>query len=318
MSTSSTQDPSAAPRVQAADAVLMVRPAGFGWNPETHRSNRFQRDDAALAGVASSRALAEFDALVAALREAGVEVCVAEDAPALRCPDAVFPNNWLSLHGDGTLVLYPMLAPNRRRERRPEVVRAVERLRGRPVRRVLDLTAHEREGRYLEGTGSVVFDHLARVAYAALSPRTHPVPLGELCDALGYRCRPFEALDATGLPVYHTNVVLALGTGFAVLADAAVAAGPRATLVAELRAGGREVFALDFAAMAGFAGNVLELRARDGARVLAMSAAAAGAFGAARLTALARHVDRIVAVPVPTIEALGGGSVRCMLAEVFL
>jgi hypothetical protein len=296
----------------------MVRPACFGWNAETQASNRFQQHDPALAAAGASRALDEFDGLVAALRAAGVEACVAHDEAVPHCPDAVFPNNWVSFHADGTVVLYPMLAPSRRRERRLEHVWRLEQATGRRVHRVLDLTHHELRGCFLEGTGSLVFDHVARVAYAALSSRTHVAPLEELCEELGYRSCVFAAADAGGVPIYHTNVMLAIGTGFAVLAADAIEPRARARVLAELQESGREVVTIDAAAMEHFAGNVLELRARDGTRVLALSQAAAAAFGPAQVEQLRRHVARVVPVPIPTIERLGGGSVRCMLAEVFL
>jgi hypothetical protein len=302
---------------QAAGAVLMVRPASFGFNEETRESNQFQRADDTLDASAQALARQEFDGVVAALRDAHVTVAVVDDDPAPRCPDAIFPNNWLSLHTDGTVVLYPMLARSRRAERRYEHLYTLARAIGRRVHRVLDLTHHELAGRFLEGTGSVVFDHRARVAYAALSPRTHHEPLEELCSELGYRACPFGATDAGGVAIYHTNVLLAIGTGFAVVAAQAIDPSQRADVLGELRHGGREVFEIDARQMASFAGNVLELQAADGARVLAMSAAAAQAFGPS-LDALCRHVDRIVTAPIPTIETLGGGSVRCMLAEVFL
>jgi hypothetical protein len=301
---------------QSAAAVLMVRPACFGWNAETQQSNRFQRDDRSIAGDdASARAVAEFDALVAALRASQVAVVVAQEPPP-GCPDAVFPNNWVSLHADGTVVLYPMLAPSRRRERRPEILGRVEEATGRRVTRLVDLTQHELHDEFLEGTGSVVFDHVGRVAYAAASPRTHAAPLAELCAQLGYEACLFGAADRSGVPVYHTNVMLAIGTSFVVVVAEAIDPRDRERVLARLRDGGRELLVVDLEAMGRFAGNVLELRARDGARVLAMSQSAAEAFGPAGLAVLQRHVDRVVAVPIPTIETLGGGSVRCMLAEI--
>ena len=302
---------------QAASAVLMVRPASFGFNPETRESNRFQREDGAVGAAARVSAQREFDGVVTALREAGVTVVTVDDEALPCCPDAVFPNNWVSLHADGTVVLYPMLARSRRAERRYEHLHALERATGRRVVRVLDLTHHELAGRFLEGTGSVVFDHPARVAYAALSPRTHREPLEELCAELGYRACVFGAADADGVAIYHTNVMLTIGSEFAVVASVAIDRAQHEKVLRELRHGGRELVEIDARQMASFAGNVLELRAADGARVLAMSAAAAQAFGPG-LDALRRHVDRVVTAPIPTIETLGGGSVRCMLAEVFL
>ncbi|MBK6452201.1 MAG: hypothetical protein KA760_05100 [Steroidobacteraceae bacterium] len=303
---------------QTADAVLMVRPASFGWNPQTQASNRFQRDEPGLAGAANARACAEFDALALQLREAGIAVWVAADVPTPVCPDAIFPNNWVSLHADGTVVLYPMLARNRRLERRLELVAALASGSGRRICRLLDLTQYELHGRFLEGTGSVVFDHARHIAYACLSPRTHPEPMAELCDELGYEPCTFTATDAAGVPIYHTNVMLAVGSRCCVVAAGAIDARDRERVLSSLAAAGRHVEIIDALQMAGFAGNVLELRAADSGSVLAMSAAAHAAFGPAAIERLASTADRMVVTPIPTIETLGGGSVRCMLAEVFL
>ena len=279
---------------QTAAAVMMVRPASFGWNPETADSNRFQAP-APAGGAASVAAVAEFDALVAALVEAGVAVHAFADRAEPACPDAVFPNNWVSLHADGTVVLYPMLAPSRRRERQLELY-----------------------GHFLEGTGSVVFDHVTRTAYACRSPRTHVQVLEDLCAELGYEPVTFDAADATGVPVYHTNVMLSIGTRYALVCAAAVPVQQREALLERLSAGGREVVSTGPVEMAAFAGNVLELRGAGGARVLAGSCRAIDSLSPPQRDALAACVDRLVPVPVPDIEMLGGGSVRCMLAEVFL
>jgi hypothetical protein len=304
--------------VQTADAVLMVRPASFGWNSQTQASNRFQREVPGLAGDANERARAEFDALVLQLRNAGVEVTVATDVATPVCPDAIFPNNWVSLHADGTVVLYPMLARNRRLERRLDLIAMLAAGQGRTITRLLDLTQHESHGRFLEGTGSIVFDHVRRIAYACLSPRTHLEPLAELCDELGYEPCTFAATDAAGVPIYHTNVMLAVGARCCVVAADAIDRHDRERVLSSLAGSGRHVETISAAQMAGFAGNVLELRAADSGRVLAMSATARASFGPAAIERLASTVDRIVAAPIPTIETLGGGSVRCMLAEVFL
>lgn len=302
---------------QAAAAVLMVRPVSFGWNPETAASNRFQAH-ALRPGEPAGHAVAEFDALVAALTGAGVAVHAVDDRPEPVCPDAVFPNNWVSLHADGTVVLYPMLARNRRDERRLELLTGLERRGGYRVERLLDLTHHELQQRFLEGTGSVVFDHVGRVAYACRSPRTDPVVLEELCAELDYAPVTFDAADRQGVPVYHTNVLLSIGTGYSLLCAEAVPAAQRGALLERLAAGGRRLIAIDCAQMAAFSGNVLELRGADGRRVLAGSRCALDGLAPGQRDALAGCVDAIVSVPVPTIERLGGGSVRCMLAEVFL
>jgi hypothetical protein len=303
---------------QAAAAVLMVRPAAFGWNPETAHSNRFQVAAPFNCGDAAQHAVEEFDALATALTQSGVTVHAFADREDPLCPDAVFPNNWVSLHADGTVVLYPMLAASRRRERRLDVLAELARRGGYRVGRLLDLTHHELHGRYLEGTGSVVFDHVARLAYACLSPRTDAVVLDELCAEIGYTPVTFSATDRAGVPVYHTNVALSIGTGYALLCAAAVPTSQRDVLLERLAAHDRRVLTIDHAQMEAFAGNVLELRGAGGTRLLAGSQRAFASLTPALREALASCSGRIVAVPVPTIEALGGGSVRCMLAEVFL
>jgi hypothetical protein len=308
----------ATPPLQSADAVLMVRPASFGWNAQTAASNRFQPAAPVAADGAGERAVAEFDALAAALVQAGVAVHAFDDRAEPACPDAVFPNNWVSLHADGTVVLYPLLAPNRRRERRLELVAELERRAGYRVARLLDLTHHERHGRFLEGTGSVVFDHPGRVAYACLSPRTDARVLDELCAELGYEALTFVATDHEGVPVYHTNVVLSIGTAFAVVCAESVPPAQRSALLERLASGGRRVVTIDRRQMASYAGNVLELRTAKGTRVLAASQCAMASLPEDARATLAVCVERVVAVPVPTIEQFGGGSVRCMLAEVFL
>ena len=303
---------------QVAAAALMVRPANFGWNAETHDSNRFQREEAALVAGASAAARDEFDRLAQALADAGIGVCVAEDRAEPVCPDAVFPNNWVSFHADGTVVLYPMLARNRRLERRLDLVAELVASRGLRVARLLDLTHHEHAARYLEGTGSVVFDHVARVAYACLSPRTHPAPLEELCSELGYEPCAFAAVDTQGSAIYHTNVMLAIGSRWCAVGSEAIAPGDRERVTGRLAASGRRLVPLSQAQLTRFAGNVLELRASDGAGVLALSRSAASALGDAALGELQSLAGRIVVADVRTLETLGGGSVRCMLAEVFL
>ena len=311
------EDPAPDANRQCTDAVLMVRPAAFGYNAETEASNRFQRRGEESSGTAR-RALEEFDALERALREAGTRTCALEDRSDPASPDAVFPNNWVSFHADGTVVLYPMLAPSRRRERRLDLLFELEERGGFRVERLLDLSHHELSGRCLEGTGSVVFDHPGRVAYACGSPRTDARVLRELCDELGYAPFGFAAADESGVPVYHTNVLLAIGARCVIACLDAVAEADRARLRDSLGRGGRELVAIDRRQMASFAGNALELRTDTGSSVLAMSERAWTSLGERQREALRRAVGQVVTVPVPTIETVGGGSVRCMLAEVFL
>lgn len=306
---------------QCTDAVFLVRPAAFGFNAETAVSNRLQRPGRLAPAEAQRCALAEFDAMVAALRGEGVEACVVEDTREPAKPDAVFPNNWVSWHADGTVVLYPMLAESRRPERRRDLLDEVAAATGFHVARTIDLTAHERAGRFLEGTGSLVLDHVARVAYACRSPRTDERVLAEWCEALGYAAEVFDACDRDGEPFYHTNVVMGIGRSFAAIGAECVPEGDRARVLARLAAGGREVIGLSRAEIGAFAGNLLELCTWDEALgdcgVLVLSATARAQLAPDRYARLAACTDSVLIVPVPTIEQLGGGSVRCMLGEVF-
>jgi hypothetical protein len=292
----------------------MIRPARFGANAETAASNFFQRSATGVRDAAL-RARREFDALALALARAGVRVLQFAGRPDAALPDEVFPNNWLSLHADGTAVLYPMLAPSRRRERRHDVLAALADSWGYRIERVVDLTGLEARGEYLEGTGSVVLDRVRRVAYACLSPRTCEPALDEFARALGYEAVPFTAVDATARPIYHTNVLLSVGSGFAVLCTAAIAdPASRRTVVARLEASGREIIDVSSTELESFACNVLELASAHGP-VIALSAAALRSLAEPTRRAFERH-GRLVAADVGTIERLGGGSVRCMLAEV--
>ncbi|HTT02089.1 MAG TPA: arginine deiminase-related protein [Steroidobacteraceae bacterium] len=307
---------------QCAGAVLMIRPARFDYNAETAATNGMQRPRESSLENAAELARREFAALAASLRSEGIEVCVAEDTPEPAKPDAVFSNNWLSFHPDGTLVLYPMQSESRRRERRLEIAAQVSAELGFVVRRTLDLTHHEHDGHFLEGTGSLVLDHVGRVAYACRSPRTHAEPLAQWCRVMGYEPVMFDARDRHGLPVYHTNVMMCIGARAIVIGAAAIAAGDRARVLQRLAAGGREIIEISHEAIEGFAGNMLELATWDEAlgdsTVLVMSAHAREALGPEAFTRLSACTDAVLAVPVPTIERLGGGSVRCMLTEVFL
>jgi hypothetical protein len=305
---------------QCADAVLMIRPAAFDYNPQTAASNRLQKQEPSLAD-ASRRALEEFARLGAALRSEGVRVCVVDDTAQPPKPDAIFPNNWLSFHSDGTVVLYPLLAANRRPERRREVIATAAQELGYEVRRILDLTHHESEGRFLEGTGSLVLDRVHRIAYACRSARTDPAVLEEWSQQMGYEPVPFDAFDRSGAPFYHTNVLLCIGARAVVIGANAIVPHERDRVLARLGDSGREIIEIDQRALADFAGNMLELATWDEAlgdsTVLVMSVAARAALTAAQFARLSACTDTLLAVPVPTIETLGGGSVRCMLAEVF-
>jgi hypothetical protein len=293
----------------------MVRPSSFGFNPQTASSNAFQNTPGS--GDSHAHALREFDALADALQRAGVEVFIAADSASPRKPDAIFPNNWVSLHRDGTVALYPMMAPNRRCERREEILDYVVREGSFQVSRTVDLTHREAENKFLEGTGSVVLDRAHHVAYASPSPRTDLDVLGEFAQRLDYELVTFEARDAAARPIYHTNVAMAIGTRFAVVCGEAIAqAAHRGAVLSKLRASGHEVIEISLGQMLEFAGNVLELEGRGGA-VLALSDAAWSCLDREQRRALESYAG-VLPVAIPTIERIGGGGVRCMLAEIHL
>ena len=300
----------------------MVRPASFGYNPETAATNKFQKPSADAACGEAAAARREFDGLAGALISDGVRVCVVEDTAEPPKTDAVFPNNWVSFHEDGTVVLYPMQAESRRRERRREILDEVTDRLGYKVSRVVDLTSHETQGRFLEGTGSMVLDHIERMAYACISPRTHPDVVKEWGKELGYEPIVFGAVDRAGVPLYHTNVLMCVGEKGAIVGSEAIVEADRGKVVERLRGSGREVVEVGHGEIERFAGNMLELGTWDEAlgdcRVLVMSETARHALSAEAFARLSACTDEVLAVPIPTIERLGGGSVRCMLAEVFL
>jgi hypothetical protein len=303
---------------QSAGAVLMVRPARFGCNPQTAPSNAFQakpglpnRDDL------QSGALREFHGLAEGLERAGVEVLIAPDSEQPPKPDAIFPNNWVSFHHDGTVALYPMLAPNRRWERRDEILQQVVRVGEFRVSRTVDLTHREAEDKYLEGTGSVVLDRIHRVAYACSSPRTDLDVLGEFAQQLDYELMTFDAVDDGGAAVYHTNVLMAIGTSFAVVcSESIVNATHRAAVLSKLRSTDHAIVEITLAQMAQFAANVLELAVPSG-KLIALSRTALDCLAPAQRRALESRASLIPAA-IPTIERIGGGGVRCMLAEIHL
>ncbi|MEL7538896.1 MAG: arginine deiminase-related protein [Pseudomonadota bacterium] len=302
---------------QSTDSVVMIRPQAFGFNPETAASNRYQAqepppDDQRAAAVE------EFDGLVAALTEAGVNVVVFDDTPTPVTPDALFPNNWFSTHADGRFVTYPMLAPSRRAERRDDIPASLAADHGFVITETLSFAALEDDDIVVEGTGSLVLDRINGIAYACLADRTDAAGVAEICAALEFRPETFRAVDPGGAPIYHTNVCLAIGTNWAIICAEAITDGAeRDRILGSLAASGREIVTISQAQVSRFCGNALELQSRSGATLIAMSSQAAAAFDDAQRLTLGRH-GRIVHADIGRIEALAGGSVRCMLAELFL
>jgi len=303
---------------QLTSTVMMIRPVRFESNPLTAGSNRFQGKVDSDPAAQQAAALREFDALAAVLRDAGIDVIVIDDTHEPHTPDAIFPNNWISMHADGRVVLYPMEAENRRTERRTDIVQHLGNQGGRQISELVDLSSHEDSGHYLEGTGSMVLDRVNRVAYACISTRTHLDPLGDFAQRMGYDVVAFEAVDSAGVPIYHTNVLMNVGERIAVICGEAIPReDQREAVLARLRETGHEVLLLSYAQLDAFAGNMLELRNKDGERVLAMSQQAYDSLNEEQHTVLAAN-GRIVSAAIDNIESSAGGSVRCMLAEVHL
>jgi len=303
---------------QLASSVLMIRPARFESNPLTAESNVFQGRTRATPGEQQAAALREFDTLVNALRAEGINVVVVEDTPEPHTPDSIFPNNWVSFHADGKVVLYPMEAVNRRTERRADIIERLGDASGFQVTEVIDLSGHEKAGHYLEGTGSMVLDRANKIAYACLSSRTQLDPLGDFAQRMAYDVVAFDAVDRNGVPIYHTNVLMNVGETVAVICDEAIARDDqREAVLTRLRETGHDVVRLSYDQLEAFAGNMLELRNQDGDRVLAMSSRAWKSLNAEQRAVLQSN-SRIVSAAIDNIEDSAGGSVRCMLAEVHL
>lgn len=303
---------------QLTSTVLMIRPTRFESNPMTAASNVFQGRSGATAAEQQQAALREFDVLVEALRAAKIDVIVVDDTAEPHTPDSIFPNNWVSFHADGRVVLYPMEAENRRTERRADIIERLVDEFGFQVSEVLDLTAHENSGHYLEGTGSMVLDRVNRVAYACLSSRTQLDPLGDFAQRMGYDVVAFDAVDRDGTPIYHTNVLMSVGESIAIICDAAITRDEqRDALMTRLRDTGHDVLSLSYDQLDAFAGNMLELRSKEGDRVLVMSSRAWDSLESKQQKVLQTN-GRIVSSPVDNIESSAGGSVRCMLVEIHL
>jgi hypothetical protein len=293
----------------------MIRPANFGYNAETAVSNHFQTSAAAAAGSVQELALAEFDAFAALLQSYEIPVLVQKDDASVHRPDAIFPNNWFSTHPHKAMVLYPMEAANRRTERREELILELRREFGYTT--IHDLTAHENDGRFLEGTGSILFDHVYNLAWASFSSRTNADVLLEACEKLGMLPVVFSAADSEGRAIYHTNVIMSLHPKLAIVClDAVTDSRDRNMVERVLQKSGRTIVPISHKQVSAFAGNALFVKNSAGVDHVVMSAT-----GWRSLSARQQQQISAVAIPVTpeisTIEQTGGGSARCMLAELF-
>jgi hypothetical protein len=294
----------------------MVRPASFSYNEQTALSNTFQNKTDADSNHLKKLVLSEFDAFVEKLTSFGILVMVIEDNPEEGNPDAVFPNNWISLHEDGTIVLYPMCTPNRRSERRQDIIEQLKQLY--TVEKVIDLSGSESENRFLEGTGSIIFDHVHKIAYACLSPRTDENLFISTCKLLGYQPVYFNAVDAHGTAIYHTNVLMCLAENFVVICLSAVQnEEEKEMIVTSFKKTGKEMIDISFSQMSNFAGNMLALKNEAGNDLLALSQSAYNSLSDGQRNTLEKYCT-LIPLAIPTIETIGGGSARCMIAENFL
>jgi hypothetical protein len=301
-------------QMRIAQTVMMIRPAAFGFNLETAETNAFQ-NQLQESGI-NEAAIEAFDKVVGALIKVGVQVLVIQDTPKPQKPDAIFPNNWFATTLNGQICLYPMAAQNRRREVRKELALKLARQLGHSE--IIDWTGRAARGQFLEGTGSMVFDHDTKQVFAALSERTHLSLFLEVSRALGYEPVWFRTSDRNGKPVYHTNVLMAVGRYAAVICES-VFAHPASFKLIEYRLkklSDRELVVISQKQMEQFCGNIIEVSNKEGKRFWLMSERAHKAFTPAQLEILSRKND-ILAIDISIIEDIGGGGVRCMVAEIF-
>lgn len=305
----------AAPPAQSTNSVLMIRPRQFYPNPETAGDNAFQRSMPHASEELTVAARSEFEAAVNALRRAGVTVYVFDDTANPEKPDAVFPNNWISTHHDGRVALFPMYSALRRGERRHDLIDELR--KSYRITEVIDYSAFEDEACYLEGTGSLVLDHINKIAYISLSKRSNPKVIERFSEDFGYEPVTFTSIGADSQPIYHTNVMMCVATKLALVGlDTIPNESERTRVRARLEASGKEIVQLESNQVANFAGNAIELDNGQGEKLLALSSRAIPTFNERQRTLLARHL-RLLPLEVPTIE-LGGGSARCMIAEIHL
>lgn len=305
---------------QITHTILMVRPAGFRMNEQTAVNNYFQEDLDMKNETINNKAQEEFDAFAAQLQSKGIEVIIVEDTRNTDTPDAVFPNNWVSFHETGDVVLYPMFAENRRPERREDILDLLEN-KGFYIKEITDYSSAEEDGLFLEGTGALVLDRVNRKAYCALSPRASEELLIEFCEDFEYTpviFTAYQSVDGERLPIYHTNVMMCVGEDFAVICpDAIDDKKERKQVMAHLKADGKDIIPITEAQIHQFAGNMIQVESKDGKRYIVMSESAFRALTEKQIAGLTSYGE-ILHSPLERIETCGGGSARCMMAEVFL
>lgn len=299
--------------MQHTSHLLMIQPVNFGFNTETAVNNTFQKN---MGGDVQQQALQEFTDFVAVLRKNKIDVTVVKDSLHPATPDSIFPNNWISFHADGRIFLYPMFAVNRRLERKTAVQEAVK--SNFSFTEIIDLTGSENDGLFLEGTGSMVLDRENKIAYACLSPRTDEKLLNEFCKLIDYNPITFKAIDNTGVDIYHTNVMMCIAKTFAVVClESVTVHEDKAKLIGSLIKTNKEIVDISLQQLNHYAGNMLQVINEEGELMLIMSTQAYQSLTNAQIEILQKH-NRIIHSSLNTIETVGGGSARCMMAEVFL
>lgn len=302
--------------MQLAKNILLVRPSNFVFNKETAESNTFQNKIQQANEMIKQRAFREFEQFAQKLKSKGVNVLVFDDTPTPLKPDAVFPNNWVTFHPDGKVIIYPMLAKNRRSEKRKDIIDALKQQF--EITEVIDLSKYEQKNKFLEGTGSVVFDHEHKIAYACLSPRTDKELFLKVAHDLNYKPVHFRAHDAAGLEIYHTNVMMSVGEKFAVIyLDGITDTKEKELVYNSLTRTGHKVIDISCEQMNHFAGNMLSIETNDNKKILALSQSAFDCLTDPQRSILSKYCE-LVPLSINTIETIGGGSARCMIAEVFL
>lgn len=305
-------------RSQTTSNILMIRPVNFGFNQETAESNAFQNAEFGKQNKDKSQqiALGEFDEMVSNLRKVGVNIIVIDDTSETDTPDSIFPNNWVSFHGNGTVITYPMQAENRRLERREDIIKLLS--ESFYINRRIDLSGFESENKFLEGTGSMVLDRKYKIAYACLSPRTQADVLKEFSAQMNYEVITFNAVDNAGKQIYHTNVVMCIGDMFAVICLEAIADLDERLMVRKsLEQSGKRIIDISLEQMNQFAGNMLEIKSQKGEKMLVMSSSAYKSLTLQQLKILNEYCT-IYHFDLSMIEGNGGGSARCMMAEIHL
>ncbi len=302
--------------MQTSKNILLIRPSSFAFNSETAASNAFQIELNESEEEIKQKKLQEFDAFVTTLKSKDINVFVFDDTTYPEKPDAIFPNNWVTFHSDGEVILYPMFAPNRRHERRLDIIDCLK--KNFEVTKILDLSKYENENKYLEGTGSIIFDHINKIAYACLSPRTDKELFVEVCDYLNYKPIYFYAHDKSGKEIYHTNVMMCIGELFSIIClDTITDKGERELVFKSLTETGHQVIDITFEQMNSFAGNMLAILTNNNKSILALSQSSFDSLTAIQKNEIEKYSE-LVPLSIKTIETIGGGSARCMIAEVFL